>query len=100
MTRFTDELEQIEIKYSIGNPKNLKLQHASRKDVIDLTIKMETNEFEGCGLELQDLNIKGPSIQEEQFRQNYRRRPSQYRRRRRDIDKGYRQRHGHRNKLR
>ena len=55
LTRFTDELEQIEIKNSIGNPKNLKLQHTSRKDVINLTIKTETDEFEGCGLELPDL---------------------------------------------
>ncbi len=31
LARFTDELEQIEIKNSIGNTKNRRLQHASRQ---------------------------------------------------------------------
>jgi translation machinery-associated protein 16 len=54
--RFDAELEQIKIKHSIGNRKNR--QHASREDIINLTIKTEREEFDSCGLEIPDiLNI-------------------------------------------
>lgn len=53
LSRFNDELEQIKIKHSIGNRKNR--QHASREDVINMTIEREKNEYETCGLELPDL---------------------------------------------
>jgi translation machinery-associated protein 16 len=46
--RFDAELEQIKIKHSIGNRKNR--QHASREDIINLTIKAEREEFNSCGL--------------------------------------------------
>lgn len=53
ISRFDEELEQIKIKHSIGNRKNR--QHASREDVINMTIEREKNEYETCGLELPDL---------------------------------------------
>ncbi|XP_044756712.1 translation machinery-associated protein 16 homolog [Coccinella septempunctata] len=51
--RFNEELEQISIKHSIGNRKNR--QHASREDIIKLTIKREEEEFRTCGIEIPDL---------------------------------------------
>ncbi|KAJ3667133.1 hypothetical protein Zmor_002538 [Zophobas morio] len=51
--RFDEELEQIKIKHSIGCRKNR--QHASREDIINLTIKKEREEFNSCGLEIPDL---------------------------------------------
>lgn len=48
LARFNEELGQIKIKHSIGNRKNR--QHANREDVINLTIKNEKEEFNGCGL--------------------------------------------------
>ncbi|RZC32747.1 BRCA1-A complex subunit BRE-like [Asbolus verrucosus] len=56
LSRFEEELEQIRIKHSIGNRKNR--QHASREDIINLTIQQEREEFNSCGLEIPDvLNI-------------------------------------------
>ncbi|XP_019874672.1 translation machinery-associated protein 16 homolog [Aethina tumida] len=51
--RFNEELEQIKLKHSIGNRKNR--QHASRQDIINLSIKRETEEFNTCGIEIPDL---------------------------------------------
>ncbi|XP_044257836.1 translation machinery-associated protein 16 [Tribolium madens] len=53
LARFDEELEQIKLKHSIGNRKNR--QHASREDIINLTIKTEKEEFNTCGLEIPDL---------------------------------------------
>lgn len=50
LARFDEELEQITLKNSIGQRKNR--QHASRKDMINITKKNEHEEFETCGLEL------------------------------------------------
>ena len=54
MSRFDEELEQINIKQSIGG-KNRRKQHSSRLDAINHTMKIEKSDFEGCGLELPDL---------------------------------------------
>ena len=53
LSRFDEELEQIEIKKSIG--KNRRNQHSAREDAITLTVNTEKSEFEGCGLEMPDL---------------------------------------------
>ncbi|EEZ99432.1 translation machinery-associated protein 16 [Tribolium castaneum] len=53
LSRFDEELEQIKLKHSIGNRKNR--QHASREDIIKLTMKTEKEEFNTCGLEIPDL---------------------------------------------
>lgn len=53
LSRFDEELEQINLKKSIG--KNRKNQHSNREDQITQTIKSEKSDFEGCGLELPDL---------------------------------------------
>ena len=53
LSRFDEELEQIEIKKSIG--KNRRSQHSAREDAITLTVNTEKSEFEGCGLEMPDL---------------------------------------------
>ena len=56
LARFEDELEQIRLKNSIGGSKHNKKSHyASRMDAIKLTVKTETDEFEGCGLEMPNL---------------------------------------------
>ncbi len=55
LARFEDELEQIQLKNSIGNHNKRKHQHSSRLDAIRLTQKTEEEEFNGCGLELPDL---------------------------------------------
>ena len=56
LARFEDELEQIHLKNSIGGSKHNKKSHyASRMDAIKLTIQTETDEFEGCGLEMPNL---------------------------------------------
>lgn len=52
LARFKEELEQIRIKNSIGKNRN---QHRSRLDLIQDTMKLEKDEFEGCGLEAPDL---------------------------------------------
>lgn len=46
--RFDKELEQIKLKHSIGNRKNR--QHASREDIIKMTIKRDLEEFNSCGI--------------------------------------------------
>ncbi|XP_014260744.1 translation machinery-associated protein 16 homolog [Cimex lectularius] len=53
LARFNEELEQIEIKHSIGNRKGR--QHASREDTIKMTVSREKEEFETCGLEMVDI---------------------------------------------
>lgn len=53
LARFDEELDQISLKNSIGKRKNR--QHASREDVINITKKKESEEFETCGLEMPDL---------------------------------------------
>ena len=56
LSRFQDEIEQIKLKNSIGgNKKNKRDHYRSRMDVINLAIQTETNEFNGCGLEMPDL---------------------------------------------
>ena len=56
LTRFQQEVDQIQLKNSIGgDKKNKKDRYRSRMDVINLTIETETNEFEGCGLEMPNL---------------------------------------------
>ncbi|KAI8033447.1 hypothetical protein M5D96_013810 [Drosophila gunungcola] len=52
-TRFDEELEQINLKQSIG--KHRANQHAARKDVITMTLEKERNEFRSGGLELMNL---------------------------------------------
>ena len=51
LSRFEDELEQINIKQAIGG-KNRRNQHSSRVDAIPHTMKTEKSDFEGCGIEL------------------------------------------------
>ncbi|XP_066994122.2 translation machinery-associated protein 16 homolog [Anabrus simplex] len=53
LKRFDDELEQIALKHSVGNRKNR--QHASREDIIKLTLLQEEEQFASCGLEMPDL---------------------------------------------
>ena len=56
LSRFQDEVDQIKLKNSIGGGKKNKRDHyRSRMDVINLTIKTETDEFNGCGLEMPNL---------------------------------------------
>ncbi|XP_016924267.1 translation machinery-associated protein 16 homolog [Drosophila suzukii] len=52
-TRFDEELEQINLKQSIG--KHRANQHAARKDVITMTLEKERNEYRTGGLELVNL---------------------------------------------
>jgi translation machinery-associated protein 16 len=54
--RFDEELEQINLKNSIGQRKNR--QHSSREDIINMTKKKEQEEFATCGLEMPDLMDK------------------------------------------
>ena len=54
LSRFEDELEQINIKQSIGG-KNRRNQHSNRVDAITHTMKTEKSDFEGCGIELPDF---------------------------------------------
>ena len=54
LSRFDEELQQIEIKRSIGG-KNRRNQHSSREDAIRQTLESEKSDFEGCGLEMPDL---------------------------------------------
>lgn len=53
LARFDEELEQIQLKHSVGQRK--KRQHASREDVITSTKQREMEEYLGCGMELVDL---------------------------------------------
>ena len=50
MERFDKELEQIKIKRLVGGGQHRAHQHASREDVINMTIERERQEFESCGL--------------------------------------------------
>ncbi|XP_012522950.1 translation machinery-associated protein 16 isoform X2 [Monomorium pharaonis] len=50
--RNDEELEQIEIKRSIGRRGR---QHASREDVILMTKKEEQTQFDTCGIEIPNL---------------------------------------------
>ena len=60
LARFEEEIAQIKLKNSIGGDKKNKRDHyRSRMDVIKFTIETETNEFEGCGLEMPNLLDKG-----------------------------------------
>ncbi|XP_033740684.1 translation machinery-associated protein 16-like [Pecten maximus] len=53
LSRFEDELDQIDIIQNIGNRQGR--QHASREAAISLTLDKEKKEFESNGLELPDL---------------------------------------------
>ena len=56
LERFQDEISQIMLKNSIGGDKKNKRDHyRSRMDNIKFTIETETDEFEGCGLEMPNL---------------------------------------------
>lgn len=48
LKRFDEELEQIALKQSIG--KNRANQHAARRDVIQITLERERNEYESGGM--------------------------------------------------
>lgn len=48
LTRFDDEIEQINIKQSIS--KNRSKQHASRMDVIRINLERDTGEYNGAGI--------------------------------------------------
>ncbi|KAF4525261.1 hypothetical protein B566_EDAN012796 [Ephemera danica] len=53
LKRFDEELEQIALKHSIGQRKGR--QHASREDIIRLTLTQEREEFHTCGIECPDV---------------------------------------------
>ena len=54
--RNSEELEQIKLKNSIGSGQyNKRNQHSSRLTAIENTKKTEQEEFQGCGLEVPDL---------------------------------------------
>ena len=54
--RNSEELEQIKLKNSIGSGQyNKRNQHSSRQNAIESTKKTEQEEFQGCGLEVPDL---------------------------------------------
>lgn len=53
LARFDEELEQIQLKHSVGQRVNR--QHASREDVIISTKKRELEEYLGAGMELVDV---------------------------------------------
>ena len=58
ISRFQEEIDQIELKNSIGGAagkQNKRTQYASRMAALKLTIQTETDEFEGCGLEMPNL---------------------------------------------
>lgn len=48
LKRFEEEIEQINLKQSIS--KNRSNQHASRLDVINMTVDRENQEFNGAGI--------------------------------------------------
>ncbi|XP_014207536.1 translation machinery-associated protein 16 [Copidosoma floridanum] len=61
MARNDEELEQINIKRSIGVHRNK--QHIGREQAINMTKERERNDFESCGLEIPDiLNISQCSM--------------------------------------
>ncbi|XP_046990909.1 translation machinery-associated protein 16 homolog [Schistocerca americana] len=51
--RFDDELEQIELKRTIGGHRSR--QHASREDIIRMTILKDREDYETGGIELPDI---------------------------------------------
>ena len=51
MARNDKELEQIQIKRSIGENRNR--QHIGREDAICMTKQRETSDYQSCGLGLQ-----------------------------------------------
>ncbi|XP_031846031.1 translation machinery-associated protein 16 [Nomia melanderi] len=53
IARNDEELEQINIKHSIGGRKNR--QHASRQDVLRMTKEREQEEYNTCGIEIPDI---------------------------------------------
>ena len=54
--RHSEELEQIKLKNSIGSGQYKKRnQHSSRQMAIEVAKKTEIEEFQGCGLEVPDL---------------------------------------------
>ena len=56
LARFQEEVDQIKLKNSIGGDKKNKRDHyRSRMDVIKFAVQTETEEFEGCGLEMPNL---------------------------------------------
>ena len=55
LSRFDEEIEQIKLKHSIGAKGKRKHQHVSRLDAIEHAMKLELDDFEGCGLEMPDL---------------------------------------------
>ena len=58
LTRFQEEIDQIDLKNSIGGDKKNKRNHyCSRMDIIKFTIQKETDEFQGCGLEMPNLLV-------------------------------------------
>nr|CAD7446406.1 unnamed protein product [Timema bartmani] len=54
LKRFSDELEQIKLKHSVGN-RGKSRQHASREDIIRLTVLRDEEEFATCGLGIVQL---------------------------------------------
>lgn len=48
ISRNDDELDQIELKHSIGG--RTKRQHASREDIIRMTKSREQTEYDTCGI--------------------------------------------------
>uniref|UniRef100_A0A146LIY1 UPF0534 protein C4orf43 n=1 Tax=Lygus hesperus TaxID=30085 RepID=A0A146LIY1_LYGHE len=55
IARNDEELEQIQLKHSIGQRKNR--QHASREDAIRLTKERDLEEFNGSGIEMVDILV-------------------------------------------
>ncbi|KAF6213417.1 hypothetical protein GE061_011136 [Apolygus lucorum] len=55
IARNDEELEQIQLKHSIGQRKNR--QHASREDAIRLTKERDCEEFNGSGIEMVDILV-------------------------------------------
>ncbi|XP_011500889.1 PREDICTED: translation machinery-associated protein 16 [Ceratosolen solmsi marchali] len=53
IARNDDELQQINIKRSIGGKRNQ--QHASREDAIRITKEREIRDYESCGIEIPNL---------------------------------------------
>lgn len=53
LSRFDEELNQINYKNSIGGKRNR--QHTSRESAIQMTLEKEVEEYRTCGLEIPDL---------------------------------------------
>ena len=53
LSRFDEELSQINYKNSIGGKRNR--QHTSRESAIQMTLEKELEEYRTCGLEIPDL---------------------------------------------